>query len=82
MELFNGKWKDLNGDVIVISGKENFLTVKYDNGRGPFQGFVVNLTSPVINVDFTDDKSSVGVLGSVDGKTNIYWVNGTIWTKQ
>lgn len=88
MDAFNGKWKvkkdekDEKDVEIVVTGEKNFLTVKYSNGRGPFQGFEIDLTSPVINVNFTDDKPWVGVLGVNNGKTIIYWINGTTWTKQ
>lgn len=81
MSSFNGTWQDQNNAKITINGSQNFLTVTYDNGRGPFQGYEINLTSPVIDVNFTDDQPYVGVLGINNGQTQIFWINATVWTK-
>ena len=82
MTAFIGKWTSDSdpSEVITVSGGSNFTSVKYANGRGPFNGFVLDLTSPTIDVDFTDDAPFVGALSGSNGK--IYWNNGTVWSPQ
>lgn len=79
MNAFLGTWKDQSGVVIVIDEHANIASVKMNNGRGPFAGFEVDLYSPVLSVNFTDDAPFTGVL-SVD-KSKIFWSNGTVWTR-
>jgi len=78
MNEFTGSWVDQNGDTITITEKNNELSAKYSNGRGPFAGYEVDLAAPTVTINFTDDKPFTGVLAS-DKK--IYWSNTTIWKK-
>ena len=77
MNDFQGQWNDGNTSITVTSTANN-VSVKYSNGRGPFTGYEIDLYSPVISVNFTDDKPFTGVL--VNGNT-IAWSNGTSWRK-
>ncbi len=77
--LFIGKWKDENGSTIAVTGSKDLITVKYDNGRGPFTGYEAKLISPIISVDFSDKTPYSGVLSSNGSK--IYWGNDTVWLK-
>lgn len=82
MNTFAGQWIDQDGATITVEQERNFATLKYSNGRGPFEGFQINLATPVINVDFSDGPQwtageQVGLQHS-DGKT-ITWSNGTVW---
>ena len=74
MSNFTGKWVDENSTTITVSGDWDVVSVKYDNGRGPFQGYVVNST---LTVNFTDDEVTAGIL---EGST-ISWSNGTKWQR-
>jgi hypothetical protein len=77
MNSFAGRWTDLGNVKITITEKNNLVSVKYANGRGPFRGFEVDLYAPVLSVDFTDDQPFTGVLAG----TTIQWSNGTVWKK-
>lgn len=79
MSTFEGTWVDLNNDVISVSETANNIELMYSNGRGPFQGFEVDVTSAVINVNFTDDAPFTGVLS--EDKNKIFWSNETVWTR-
>lgn len=79
MSTFKGKWVDLNNDIISVSETANNIELMYSNGRGPFQGFEVDLTSSVINVNFTDGKPHTGVLS--EDKKKIFWSNETVWKR-
>ncbi|EHQ24952.1 hypothetical protein [Mucilaginibacter paludis] len=80
MNSFIGNWTDHSNVTVTITERNNILTVKYGNGRGPFPGHEIDeLPQPACGVDFSDDAPFTGVL-SPDGKT-IYWSNGTKWTK-
>lgn len=77
---FAGVWADLKGDSIKVSEDNNIVSVQYTTGRGPFNGFEIDLNAPVINVYFTDlSESLTGVLVSGES-TSIAWSNGTTWT--
>ncbi|MCE2030359.1 hypothetical protein [Sessilibacter corallicola] len=78
MNKFTGAWTDGHGTNIDITGEWNVLEVRISNGRGPFQGYSVDLSNPTISVNFSDDGAYTGVLG---GNT-IYWSNGTTWSKR
>lgn len=86
MNSFNGQWGDQDGQTITIEESNNAISsLKYTNGRGPFQGKEIDLGSPVINVNFSDGVQpaageQAGVL-HFDNKT-ITWSNGTVWTKK
>lgn len=85
MNSFNGTWKDEASAIITVTEAENIATVKYNNGRGPFSGFELDLGTPVVNVYFSDGVqpsagAQAGVM-SIDSKT-ITWSNGTVWTRQ
>ena len=85
MDSFKGQWVDRANAVITIQEEKNLISsVTYDNGRGPFQGFEIDLYSPVISVNFTDGDGDsglqVGVM-SLDKKT-IMWSNTTVWTRK
>lgn len=79
MSSFAGTWVDQNDTTIQINSHENILRVEMSNGRGPFHGFELELTSPVLCVNFRDDASFVGALSN-DGYV-IHWNNGTFWRK-
>lgn len=79
MSTFEGKWKDLKKDIITVSETANNIELKYENGRGPFNGFEVDLTSAVINVNFTDEAPQTGVLSEDENK--IFWSNETVWSR-
>ena len=77
MDTFAGTWT-LGTETITIQESNNIITsVKLSSGRGPFQGFEVDLYAPVISVNFTDDAPRTGVLAG----NQIQWSNGTTWTK-
>lgn len=76
---FNGTWVDGNNDTITVSETAGLITLKYSNGRGPFSGFEVDLYSPVISVNFADDRPFTGVLTN---SNTISWSNGTSWKKK
>lgn len=82
---FCGIWKDEGGELIEVKTNDNqTVTVKYNNGRGTFHGFFLNLGSPIIRVNFSDgNQPDAGVQAGVlnlEG-SNISWSNGTKWDK-
>jgi len=84
MEAFNGKWKDQNNDIITIEESNNMAVLKYSNGRGPFSGYGIDLGSPVISVNFSDDSNPKESLqaGVMDfSKKSITWSNTTVWKR-
>jgi len=84
MEAFNGKWKDQNNDIITIEESNNMAVLKYSNGRGPFSGYGLDLGSPVISVNFSDDSNPKESLqaGVMDfSKSSITWSNTTVWKR-
>lgn len=80
MSNFIGKWKDQANVEIDVTGQGRTITIKYQNGRGPFTGHVIDLYHPVIDVNFSDKVPETGVMSN-DGK-KIYWCNGSEWVKQ
>lgn len=74
MSNFTGKWIDENKDIITVTGAWDVLSVSYSNGRGPFQGYIVNST---LTVNFTDDAVYTGMLND----NTISWTNATKWTR-
>jgi len=84
MDAFKGKWKDQNNDIISIEESNNMAILKYSNGRGPFSGYGLDLGSPVISVNFSDDSNPKESLqaGLMDfSKNTITWSNTTVWRK-
>jgi hypothetical protein len=84
MDTFNGTWLDQDGATITVDSSNNFATLKYSNGRGPFSGFEIELGSSVVNVDFTDGVApAAGVQAGVINfdKNSITWSNGTVWKR-
>ena len=73
MIKFIGKWTDGESSTEII-GDWEVITVKYSDGRGPFEGYIVNST---LTVDFTDDAVFAGLLNV----NTITWTNGTVWTR-
>ncbi|HEU0012813.1 MAG TPA: hypothetical protein VFQ45_03980 [Longimicrobium sp.] len=83
---FDGSWTDLSDTRITITSEADILTVVYSNGRGPFPGVSVTIGSPVIYVDFTDERPFTGVLTVESNRepvpgSKILWSNGTVWTR-
>jgi len=77
---FKGEWDDEDGNDINIAGSAGNLTVIYGTGRGPFQGFTLDLAASIINVNFSDDAPFSGVL--VAPGSCIQWSNGTKWVRK
>jgi hypothetical protein len=78
---FDGSWTDHGHQQITITSEGDIVSVKYGNGRGPFTGVSVTIGSPVIYVDFTDDRPFTGVLAQGGGGAKIMWSNETVWTR-
>ena len=85
MNDFSGIWVDEGGIEISINQSISILNeVDMGSKRGVFKGFVVNLGTPAIVVEFTDGQPpnaglQVGVLNHT--KTAIHWGNSTTWNK-
>lgn len=80
MGIFTGVWLDESGVRITIEESGNLLTVTYGNGRVPFSGFSVGLSSPVIDVTFPDVPEQTTGVFSAASKV-IYWSNDTQWAQ-
>ena len=80
MNTFSGNWVDQAKAHIEVSGDWNVVSVKYDNGRGPFQGYSVELADETLNVNFNDAGGGGAVVGILVD-SDIHWSNGTVWTK-
>lgn len=84
-QAFDGRWVDGEGTEITVTSQDDFLTVQYGNGRGPFQGIAVTVGFSVIYVSYTDTGLAwTGVLtadraGENTGK--ILWNNETVWRR-
>lgn len=85
-QAFDGRWVDENGTEITITSHDDFVSVQYAGGRGPFTGVAVTIGFSVIYVDFTDDRPYTGVL-TVNSKRSpeygekILWNNETVWRR-
>ena len=87
MSAFVGTWTDEAGAKITVeesNGNPAVYSLTYNNGRGPFSGFSVELGSTVVSVDFTDGKApdagvQAGVITFQGDKMT--WSNGTTWKK-
>jgi hypothetical protein len=82
---FDGTWTDEEGTEITITSQADLLTLKYPV-RGPFNGFTIDVGTPVIYVDFTDHDAFTGLLSVANKKDptsahNILWSNQTVWTR-
>jgi len=82
---FDGTWTDEEGKEIIITSQADLLRVQYPV-RGAFNGFTVNVGTPVIYVDHTDHDPFTGVLSVANKKDpqsahNILWANQTVWTR-
>jgi phosphatidylserine decarboxylase len=77
--VFAGTWIDENENIITVTANGNYLTLSYNNGRGPFNGFSVELSAPVIDANFTDAAADTGVYVASD--RSISWSNNTRWFK-
>jgi len=86
MDSFNGTWTDQDGNTITIQENNNIITSRnYSNGRGPFQGYELDLGSPVITVDFSDGVTPDAGLQSgvlLFDNITIVWSNDTRWTRK
>lgn len=77
---FHGIWTDENDTRIIVTHRDAVVYATYETGdRGPFTGVALELGSPVVYVNFTDDRAFTGVM-TVD-KSQILWSNSTVWTR-
>lgn len=80
MSQLNGSWRDEANDIWTIESNAKLLTVNGFGPRGPFKGFEMEASKPVLYVNFDDIKPETGVLSN-EGKT-IYWSSDTKWIRQ
>lgn len=79
MSKFSGTWVDEAHDRIEVTSDARILTVTFRGPRGTFTGSDLDLSNPVIYVNFSDIRPETGVLSN-DGNT-IYWGAGSKWVR-